>query len=201
MIIDKQKAIKVRQSGFRLFSTSLKVGDLLSEGFYSIEPLNPIDPETGNYQRELIPKRAEEIARDVLRAMKNGDFFMPSTILLATANRLDYDEASGTISFDTGKKKNEDDKERIGPFSIVDGQHRLGSMRKAIQLLKENPCNTHYARCGLLNLAKQHPIANHSPVTSPAGFTTEPNFTERLLEVTATGFKGKLSIKPKTFQP
>lgn len=47
------------------------------------------------------------------------------------------------ISFDTGKKKNEDDKERIGPFSIVDGQHRLGSMRKAIQLLKEKPTKRH----------------------------------------------------------
>lgn len=137
MIISNQKAIKVRQSDFRLFSTSLKVGTLLSEGFYSVEPLNPIDPETGNYQRELIPKRAEEIARDVLRAMKNGDFFMPSTILLATANRVDYDEASGTISFDTDKKKNDKDKEKIGPFSVVDGQHRLGSMRKAIKILKE----------------------------------------------------------------
>ena len=137
MIINGIKAIKVRQSDFRLFSTSLKVGTLLSEGFYSVEPLNPIDPETGNYQRELIPKRAEEIARDVLRAMKNGDFFMPSTILLATANRVDYDEAAGMISFDTDKPKNDDDKERIGPFSVVDGQHRLGSMRKAIKILRE----------------------------------------------------------------
>ena len=139
MVVDKQKAIEVRQSesDFRLFSTSLKVGTLLSEGFYSVDPLNPRDPETGKYQRELIPGRAEEIGKYVLRALKNKDFFMPSTILLATANRVDYDEASRMIFFDTDKEKNEDDKERIGPFSVVDGQHRLGGMRKAIELLRE----------------------------------------------------------------
>lgn len=64
---------------------------------------------------------------------------MPTSILLATENRVDDDEASGTISFDTDKKKNEVDKERISPFSVVDGQHRLGGMRKAIQLLREGP--------------------------------------------------------------
>lgn len=134
MVINKQKAIRVRQSDFRLFSTSLKVGDLLSEGFYSVEKLNPKDPKTGDYQRELIPKRTEEIARDVLRALKNGDFFMPSTILLTTKNRVDHDEASGTISFDT---------KRLGAFSVVDGQHRLGSMKRAIDLLKEKSTKRH----------------------------------------------------------
>ncbi len=134
MNINGQKAIKVKQSGFRLFSTSLKVETLLSEGFYSVEPLNPRDPKTGKYQRELIPKRTEEIARDVLRALKNGDFFMPSTILLATKNQVDHDEASGTISFDTKK---------LGTFSVVDGQHRLGSMKRAIELLDEKPTKRH----------------------------------------------------------
>lgn len=134
MNINGQKAIKVKQSGFRLFSTSLKVGILLSKGFYSVELLNPRDPKTGKYQRELIPKRTEEIARDVLRALKNGDFFMPSTILLATKNQVDHDEASGTISFDTKK---------LGTFSVVDGQHRLGSMKRAIELLDEKPTKRH----------------------------------------------------------
>lgn len=134
MHINGQKAIKVKQSGFRLFSTSLKVETLLSEGFYSVEPLNPRDPKTGKYQRELISKRTEEIARDVLRALKNGDFFMPSTILLATKNQVDHDEASGTISFDTKK---------LGTFSVVDGQHRLGSMKRAIDLLDEKPTKRH----------------------------------------------------------
>lgn len=139
-MVIKSKAIEVRQSDFRLlFSTSLNVGTLLSEGFYSVEPLNPRDPKTGKYQRELIPGRAEEIGKYVLRALKNKDFFMPTSILLATENRVDYDEASGMISFDTNKKENEDDKERIGPFSVVDGQHRLGGMRKAIELLREGP--------------------------------------------------------------
>lgn len=134
MNINGQKAIKVKQRGFRLFSTSLKVETLLSEGFYSVEPLNPRDPKTGKYQRELIPKRTEEIARDVLRALKNGDFFMPSTILLATKNQVDHDEASGTISFNTKK---------LGTFSVVDGQHRLGSMKRAIELLDEKPTKRH----------------------------------------------------------
>ena len=135
MVIDKQKAIEVRQSesDFRLFSTSLKVGTLLSEGFYSVEPLNPRDPETGKYQRELIPGRAEEIGKYVLRALKNKDFFMPTSILLATEDKdkqVNYDEEKGTISFDTKK---------IGPFSVVDGQHRLGGMREAIKILTEKP--------------------------------------------------------------
>lgn len=138
-MVIKSKAIEVRQSDFRLFSTSLSVGTLLLKGVYSVEPLNPRDPKTGKYQRELIPGRAEEIGKYVLRALKNKDFFMPTSILLATENRVDYDEASGTISFNTDKKKNEADKERIGPFSVVDGQHRLGGMREAIKLLREGP--------------------------------------------------------------
>ena len=133
-MVIKSKAIEVRQSDFRLFSTSLSVGTLLSKGFYSVEPLNPGDPKTGKYQRELIPGRAEEIGKYVLRALKNRDFFMPSTILLATKNQVDHDEASGTISFDTKK---------LGTFSVVDGQHRLGSMKRAIELLDEKPTKRH----------------------------------------------------------
>lgn len=106
------------------------MGTLLQDGFYSVKPLNPRDPKTGDYQRELIPKRANEIARYVLKSLQKKSFFMPTSILLATEEQVDHDEEKGTISFDV---------EKIGPFSVVDGQHRLGGMREAIEILSANP--------------------------------------------------------------
>ena len=108
-------AAPVTQGKLRLYATSLRVEDLLRKGFYSIERLDPESPNDG-YQRLLNKGRAKKLADYLIGGQEDQDAFLPTSIFLATDKPIRFDESANTISFDISE---------IGPFSVVDGQHRM----------------------------------------------------------------------------
>lgn len=118
----KRAAAKIQQGSLTIFSTSLFVSDLLEPNFYQIERL---DSSRGyGYQRVLDEKRKKKLAEYLLQASEEGDAFLPTSIFLATDKNIDYDETSNTISFDISK---------VGPFNVVDGQHRVAGLIEAVE--------------------------------------------------------------------
>lgn len=122
----KKAAAIVKQGGLTLYATSFTVGDLLQKGFYSIKQLDPEENSSG-YQRVLDTKRTKRIASYFSKAWKEGDAFLPTSVLLATNKPITYDKKTNEISFDL---------EEVGPFNVVDGQHRINGL---VSAAKQNP--------------------------------------------------------------
>jgi DGQHR domain-containing protein len=118
------RASPVRQGNLKLFTTSLRVRDLVSDGFYSVETLDPTNPGDKGYQRLLNEARARRLADYVLNGLDAQDSFLPTSVFLATAAPLDFDEETSTLTIDPAI---------TGSFSVVDGQHRLEGLRLAAQ--------------------------------------------------------------------
>jgi len=98
--------------------------------FYSIEKLDPDEPSSG-YQRVLDTRRTKKISGYFMKAWKDGDAFLPTSVLLATEKSISYNPSTNEIQFDL---------EKIGPFNVVDGQHRIQgliSAAKQFPALKE----------------------------------------------------------------
>ena len=114
-------AAKVKQGDLTLYATSIKVSDLLSENFYSIERLDPNNQNNG-YQRVLNETRAKRLAKYLISGIDAGDSFIPTSIFMATDKDLKFNQENNTLEIDTTE---------IGPFSIVDGQHRAEGLRLA----------------------------------------------------------------------
>lgn len=107
-----------------MYATALKVGDLVSENFYTVETLDPADPDDKGYQRLLNIARAKRLADYILKGQDNQDAFLPTSVFLATDKSIAYNAEDHTIQFDTAA---------VGPFSVVDGQHRLEGLKMAAQ--------------------------------------------------------------------
>lgn len=116
-------ATLVKQGDLRLYATSLSARDLLTKGFYDIERLDPKNPEVG-YQRLLNTGRAKKLANYLLSGQESRDAFLPTSLFLATDKNISFDPVTNTITFDI---------EQIGPFSVVDGQHRVEGLRLAAE--------------------------------------------------------------------
>lgn len=114
-------AAKVKQGNLTLYTASIKVSDLLSENFYSIERLDPNNQKTG-YQRVLNEARAKKLAKYIISGLDAGDSFIPTSIFMATDKELKFHPENNTLEIDISE---------IGPFSIVDGQHRAEGLRMA----------------------------------------------------------------------
>jgi DGQHR domain-containing protein len=95
---------------------------LLAEHFYDIERLDPEDPNARGFQRVLNKGRAKKLADYLIDGQQDGDAFLPTSIFLATDKAVEFDEATNTLSFDVAT---------VGPFSVVDGQHRLEGLKMA----------------------------------------------------------------------
>ncbi len=117
-------AALVKQGGLKLYTTSLRVSDLLIEGFYDIDRLDPDNPNDKGYQRLLNKARAKRLADYVLDGQETHDAFLPTSIFLATDKSVEFDGDSNTIRFDVRD---------VGPFSVVDGQHRIEGLRLAAE--------------------------------------------------------------------
>jgi DGQHR domain-containing protein len=117
-------AARVHQGELVLFATALKVVDLVSEGFYSVETLDPADANDKGYQRVLNVARAKRLADYILKGQDSEDAFLPTSVFLATDKPIAYNEQDHTIEFDTTA---------VGPFSVVDGQHRLEGLKMAAE--------------------------------------------------------------------
>lgn len=117
-------AARIRQGSLTLYSTAVRVEDILSPRFYSVDTLDPEDPHDKGYQRLLNASRAKRLADYIVKGQESQDAFLPTSVFLATANDIPFDASSNTIAFDTAS---------VGPFSVVDGQHRLEGLRMAAE--------------------------------------------------------------------
>jgi DGQHR domain-containing protein len=111
-------AALVRQGSLKLYATSIKVGDLKLPKFYQINKLDPEGDGPG-YQRILNQGRAKRLADYLLDGQNEGDAFLPTSIFLATSKDIPFDESTNTITFDVNV---------VGPFNVVDGQHRIAGL-------------------------------------------------------------------------
>jgi DGQHR domain-containing protein len=117
-------AARVRQGDLLLYATSMKVREIMSSGFYSVETLDPEDTESKGYQRLLNRARARKLADYILKGQDSNDVFLPTSIFLATDKDIEFDEISNTLEIDSSV---------TGAFSVVDGQHRLEGLRMAME--------------------------------------------------------------------
>lgn len=116
-------AALVRQGSLRLYTTSIKVADLKIDNFYTINHLDPADEGPG-YQRLLNAGRAKRLADYLVEGQKEQDAFLPTSVFLATSKQIPFDATSNTITFDVST---------VGPFSVVDGQHRIAGLVAAAE--------------------------------------------------------------------
>jgi hypothetical protein len=66
----KVPAARVRQGALTLYATSMKVGDLIADGFYSVETLDPDDENDKGYQRVLNTARAKRLSDYILKGQE-----------------------------------------------------------------------------------------------------------------------------------
>jgi DGQHR domain-containing protein len=111
-------AALARQGSLKLYATTLPVRDLKQPGFYAIEKLDPASNSSG-YQRVLNESRAKRLADYLIDGLEEHDAFLPTSIFLATSSDIPFDAATNTITFDTSD---------VGPFNVVDGQHRIAGL-------------------------------------------------------------------------
>lgn len=122
-IITRPAAL-VKQGNLRLYSTSLSVSDLMMDNFYSIERLDPDNPDHSGYQRLLNKARAKRLADYLVEGQQSHDAFLPTSLFLATDKAIELDAATNTITFDV---------DQVGPFNVVDGQHRVEGLKMAME--------------------------------------------------------------------
>ena len=108
----------MRQGMLTLYATSLTVRDLRRPDFYSINKLDP-DGTSQGYQRLLNEGRARRLADYLIDGLAEKDAFLPTSIFLATSHDIPFDATNNTITIDTAV---------TGPFSVVDGQHRIAGL-------------------------------------------------------------------------
>ena len=113
---------KVQQGDLTLFSTAIKVKTLIQEGFYSVETLDPSSSSDSGYQRLLNKARARKLADYIVRGQHRQDAFLPTSVFLATDQPLSFNAATNELTFNPNE---------VGPFSVVDGQHRLEGLKMA----------------------------------------------------------------------
>jgi len=117
----KVSAARIKQGNLTLYTASIKVSDLLSENFYSIERLDPNNQRAG-YQRVLNETRAKKLAKYLISGLEAGDSFIPTSIFMATDKDLKFNQEKNILEIDIAE---------TGSFSIVDGQHRVEGFRLA----------------------------------------------------------------------
>lgn len=120
----KRPAALVKQGSLTLYATSLKVSDLLIPSFYSVETLDPENINDKGYQRLLNKGRAKKLADYIAAGQETQDAFLPTSIFLATDKDIPFSSTDNTIEIDI---------EQIGPFSVVDGQHRVEGLKMAAE--------------------------------------------------------------------
>lgn len=117
-------AARVKQGALTLYTTAIKVRDLVSPGFYSVETLDPENSNDKGFQRLLNHARAKKLADYIVKGQDSQDAFLPTSVFLATDRTIPFNETRNTIDFNVGT---------VGPFSVVDGQHRLEGLKMAAE--------------------------------------------------------------------
>ncbi|VVB85082.1 DNA-sulfur modification-associated [uncultured archaeon] len=113
----------VKQGNLTLYATSLKVSELLSPNFYTIDRLDPENSEKG-FQRVLNKARANKLAKYIVAGQENKDAFLPTSIFMATNKNIPFNPSNNTIEIDINE---------IGTLNVVDGQHRVEGLKMAAE--------------------------------------------------------------------
>ena len=113
----------VRQGSLKLYATSVTVRDLKSPGFYQINKLDP-DEEGPGFQRLLNQGRAKKLTDYLLDGHTERDAFLPTSLFLATNKDIPFNASTNSITFDV---------KEVGPFNVVDGQHRIAGLVAAAE--------------------------------------------------------------------
>ena len=114
----------VKQGDLILYATSLKVSELLIPNFYSIERLDPENANEKGYQRLLNKGRAKKLADYIVAGQETKDAFLPTSIFIATHKNIAFNPTNNTIEIDI---------DEVGPFNVVDGQHRVEGLKMAAE--------------------------------------------------------------------
>jgi DGQHR domain-containing protein len=117
-------ASRVRQGALILYTTAMKVRDLILDDFYNVETLDPENMDDKGYQRLLNKARAKKLADYIIKGQDSQDAFLPTSVFLATDKTIEFNVTNKTIEIDTSL---------VGPFSVVDGQHRLEGLKMAAE--------------------------------------------------------------------
>ncbi|MEO8771587.1 MAG: DGQHR domain-containing protein [Ferruginibacter sp.] len=125
-MILKKPAVKVTQGDLTIYATSLLVKDLMISKFYQIDKLDASNATAG-FQRVLDKTRTKRLADYILDAWKDKDAFLPTSIFLATNKDVAFDSEKNEITFEV---------EKVCPFNVVDGQHRVEGL---IEAARQNP--------------------------------------------------------------
>ncbi|WP_338834115.1 DGQHR domain-containing protein [Bradyrhizobium septentrionale] len=115
-------AARVKQGALTLYATALRVKDIVTSNFYSVETLDPADEASDGYQRLLNTARAKKLADYIIKGQDSHDAFLPTSVFLATDKTVPFNEKESTIEIDTSI---------LCPLSVVDGQHRLEGLKMA----------------------------------------------------------------------
>lgn len=116
-----RKAVQVRQGNLTLYLTYVTPNDLFADNFYTVDTLESNTQD--GFQRILNEQRAARLSRHLTEAYVPGYAHLPTTVFLATSQSVSFDDLTNTIEFD---------KSLVCPFSVVDGQHRIEGLRRAI---------------------------------------------------------------------
>ena len=119
-----RSASLVKQGDLILYATSLKVSDLLIPNFYSIERLDPENANEKGYQRLLNKSRAKKLADYIVAGQETKDAFLPTSLFIATKKNIAFHPDNNTIEINI---------DEVGPFNVVDGQHRLEGLKMAAE--------------------------------------------------------------------
>ncbi|MBK6434558.1 MAG: DGQHR domain-containing protein [Rhodanobacteraceae bacterium] len=68
--------------------------------------------------------RSKRLSEYLIDGHEHGDAFLPTSVFLATDKNITFNETTNTISFDISE---------VGPFNVVDGQHRIAGLVRAAE--------------------------------------------------------------------
>ena len=126
MPLFSRTAVQITQGTLNLYLTYITPEDLFDGDFYTVDELEPSTQD--GFQRILNETRANRLARHLTEANPQGYAHLPTTVFLATDESVSYDEQNNLLEFDT---------DIVCPFSVVDGQHRIEGLRRAINREKD----------------------------------------------------------------
>lgn len=124
MVAITRPAVEIKQGELTLYLTYVTPNELAVPNFYTVDVL---EPQGQGYQRILNETRANRLSRHLSEGFGPGYANLPTTIFLATDKVVNFDGERNEISFETDK---------VCPFSVVDGQHRIEGV---IRSLKSKP--------------------------------------------------------------
>ena len=125
----RKDAVKIMQGKHVLFATAFTVRDFMTKDFYRVETLD-VQGEKG-MQRILNEARARSFSDDIRDADGHSEAFLPTSVFLATSGKINYDDNSKELFFDTEAHAG------VCPLDVVDGQHRIKGLEMAIQKNKK----------------------------------------------------------------